>query len=324
MTTILSTLNKRAFERTQQIARNAEELAVRLVDDGVGPVILDFGVSVTGGLAAGVALAGVCLADLATVELVPGQPEVWLGPAVAVRTDHPIEACLAAQYAGWRISGDNFFAMASGPMRGLAGKEDLFRVLGYPESRGYRTSEDVAVGILESTILPPDEVARQIAADCNVDVRSLTLLVAPTASIAGHIQVVARSIETALHKLHELGFDLQRVVSGFGTAPLPPIANDDLQGIGRTNDAVLYGGQVTLWVRGDDESLEEVVDRVPSCASPDFGRPFGEVFASYDHDFYQIDPHLFSPAVIQFVNLDTGHCWQSGHVRPDVLRESFA
>ena len=108
--------------------------------------------------------------------------------------------------------------------------------------------------------------------------------------------MVARSVETALHKLHELGFDLSRVVSGQGSAPVPPVAEDDLAGIGVTNDAILYGGRVTLYVCGDDASLAEVGPQVPSCASADYGQPFAEVLASYNHDFYQIDPLLFSTA----------------------------
>jgi methenyltetrahydromethanopterin cyclohydrolase len=324
MSTLAGTLNQRTAGLTQKIGRQADKLRIQVIDDGIGAVVMDFGIEAAGGLAAGITLARVCLADLAAVEIVPGQADIWPGPAVAVHTDHPIEACLASQYAGWQITGDRFFAMASGPMRSLTGKEDLFKELGYPEHEGFRSSEAVAVGVLETAVPPPREVALEIAAACDVDIRSLVLLVAPTDSIAGHIQVVARSIETALHKLHELRFDLARVVSGFGTAPLPPIARNDKQGIGRTNDAVLYGGQVTLWVRGDDASLEEIITEVPSCASQDFGRPFGEVFASYDYDFYKIDPHLFSPAVIQFVNLETGHSFRAGEVRADVLRESFA
>jgi methenyltetrahydromethanopterin cyclohydrolase len=148
--------------------------------------------------------------------------------------------------------------------------------------------------------------------------------VARTASLAGTVQVVARSVETCLHKLHELGFDLSRVQSGYGLAPLPPVAADDLTGIGRTNDAVLYGGAVTLWVRGDDASLEALGPRVPSCSSSDHGQPFVTVFEKYGRDFYKIDPLLFSPAEVTFVNLDTGRTYRFGQLRADVLRQSFA
>jgi methenyltetrahydromethanopterin cyclohydrolase len=224
---------------------------------------------------------------------------------------------MASQYAGWRISRDSFFAMGSGPMRAAAGREELF------ENIGYRENPTTAVGILESRQKPPPSVCREIAEACGVPLESLTLLVAPTASQAGTVQIVARTVETALHKLIELQFDLSRVVSGFGIAPLPPVAADDLAGIGRTNDAVLYGGRVTLWVRGDDESLKAIIGQVPSNASSDYGQPFAVLFERCGRDFYKMDPLLFSPAVVTLINMDTGRTFQAGATQPDVLRQSF-
>ena len=135
--------------------------------------------------------------------------------------------------------------------------------------------------------------------------------------------MVARSLETALHKLHELKFDLGQVLSGYGVAPLPPVAPDEGKAIGWTNDAILYGGRVVLWVRADDALLDQVGPKVPSTASPDHGAPFAEVFRRYGGDFYKIDPHLFSPAVVEFRNLKTGRVHMFGRTEPDLLRRSF-
>src|SRR5207302_3188466 len=138
------------------------------------------------------------------------------------------------------------------------GKEELFdKIPG-------RERSAVAVGVLETRKLPDDAVTGFLCERLSLPAAKLTLLAAPASSLAGSLQVVARSLETALHKLYELKFDLAQVVSGFGTAPLPPVANDELQAIGRTNDAILYGGRVVLWVRADDEQLVEVGPRVPS------------------------------------------------------------
>ena len=79
-----------------------------------------------------------------------------------------------------------------------------------------------------------------------------------------------------------------------------------------------------LSVRGDDESIDEIGPRVPSNSSPDYGRPFGEIFARYNNDFYRIDPLLFSPGSVVFVNVDTGKRHEFGRLAPDVLAESFA
>jgi methenyltetrahydromethanopterin cyclohydrolase len=264
-------------------------------------------------LRAGIHLAEICLAGLAEIKLVPGT----FGQSVNVYTDHPVTACLGSQYAGWQVSVGDYFAMGSGPMRAACGNEAIIQEIG-----GVEQAEHV-VGVLESNKLPSDEVCERIAADCGVKPNNVILCVARTASLAGTVQVVARSVETAMHKIHELGFDINKVQSGFGNAPLPPIAATDLVGIGRTNDAVLYGGEVTLWIRAEDDELTELVEHIPSKASRDFGVPFAEIFQKYDGDFYKIDPHLFSPAKVCLVNLNSGRSFSAGEFRDDLLAQSF-
>jgi methenyltetrahydromethanopterin cyclohydrolase len=311
-------LNDRAWRYCDRLLETADELRLQVGVSPHGVRIVDCGVKASGGLRAGLALAEVCLADLAEVRLVPGRADVWPGPAVQVSTDQPIAACMASQYAGWQIASDGYFAMGSGPMRAARGREELYASIGCRESATH------AVGVLEAGKLPPPEVAERIAADCGVTPDRLTLLVARTASLAGTLQVVARTVETCLHKLHELGFDLPCIHSGYGIAPLPPVAADDLVGIGRTNDAVLYGGEVTLWVRALDDQLQEIGPRIPSDSSADHGQPFGKIFERYDRDFYRIDPLLFSPAVVTLVNVASGRTHRFGQLCPEVIQQSFS
>jgi methenyltetrahydromethanopterin cyclohydrolase len=248
---------------------------------------------------------------------VPGEVAGLPGIQVAVATDHPVTACMTSQYAGWQIKVGKFFAMGSGPMRAAYGKEELF------DRIGGREQAPVAVGVLEARKLPDEAVTRYLCERLNLPESKLTLLVAPTGSMAGILQVVARSVETALHKLYELKFDLNQIVSGFGTAPVPPVVPDDLEAIGRTNDAILYGGRVILGVRADDDQLGEIGPKVPSSASPDHGAPFAAIFERYGRDFYKIDPMLFSPAQIVFQNLQTGKSHAFGRLEPTVLQRSF-
>lgn len=310
-------LNQKALDVCQEMVDAADALGIATRKLNCGALLIDCGIEVAGGLEAGRMLATACMSKLATIQFVPGNANLWSGAAVQVYTDQPVAACMASQYAGWEVKGNDFFAMGSGPMRAAANKEEIFEHIGYIETAS------TAVGILETRQFPPEEVAKQLADACGVLPRDVILLLAPTASQAGNVQVVARSVETTLHKLHELGFDLERIASGYGTAPLPPIAKNDLAGIGRTNDAILYGGEVTLWMRGDDESLAEIGPKVPSNSSADHGRPFAEIFAHYDHDFYKIDKNLFSPAVVTFMNIETGKTQRFGDTAPDVLQASF-
>jgi len=310
-------LNHRAAALCAEIAKHCKTLQIARHTAGCGAAIFDFGVDTPGNDEAGLLLARVCLADLATVELIDNDSSLSPWPLVEVMTDSPVAACMASQYAGWEVQGEKFFAMGSGPMRAAAAREPLF------EDIGHREKSASCVGVLESSKLPTDEVCQEIADKCEIAPTGLTLLVAPTSSPAGTLQVVARSVETAMHKLHELGFDLLRVTKGQGTAPLPPVADNDLAAIGVTNDAILYGGRVTLEVRGDDASIQALGPQVPSSASADYGRPFAEVMAKYNNDFYQVDPLLFSAAQVKLINLDTGNSFEFGKVNSDILRQSF-
>jgi methenyltetrahydromethanopterin cyclohydrolase len=311
------TLNERAQRLADHLAANAGLYRIEVHTTSEGARILDCGVKATGGIQAGLSLARICLAGLGEVTILPGEVGGLAFPQVQVVTDNPVAACMASQYAGWQISVGKFFAMGSGPMRAAYGKEDLF------DDIPGREQPLVAVGVLESRKLPEDAVISYLCEKLNLPPAKLTLLVAPAFSLAGGLQVVARSLETALHKMHELKFDLKQVVSGYGTAPLPPPATNDLHAIGRTNDAILYGGRVVIWVRSEDDQLAELAQKVPSSASPDHGAPFADIFTRYEQDFYKIDPMLFSPAEVSLCNLQSGRVHSAGKMEPDVLRRSF-
>lgn len=277
----------------------------------------DFGIEAEGGVEAGLLLSRVCMSDLAFVQLVSGFIGDQSWPHVQVTTDHPTEACLLSQYAGWRVSVGKFFGMGSGPIRAVAGREELFEKLDYEEKSKF------GVGILETDQLPTEAVFEEFSQKTRLKPLKIRLLVAPTASQAGTVQIVARSVETTLHKLYELGFDVRRVRSAFGTAPLPPCGADFLTSLGRTNDAILYGGRVHLWVSGDPEDIKAIGPKVPSDSSEAHGRPFREIFEAAGGDFYKIDPHLFSPAEVTFNSLETGEVFRFGQADPEVIERSF-
>ncbi|MFM7183246.1 MAG: methenyltetrahydromethanopterin cyclohydrolase [Planctomycetota bacterium] len=292
-----------------------------------GAWILDCGVAEAGGVRAGLLMAEAALAGLGSVHVVPAAEAAaefggdWPAPpwpVVVVRTTAPLAACLAAQYAGWKVASGGYFAMASGPIRAAIGREPLY------DRIGHRERPDVAVGVLESAHLPPEAVCLDLAADAGVAPDRLVLLVARTASVAGGLQVVARSVETALHKLADLGFDLSRIEAGVGAAPVPPVPDDDLEALGRTNDSVLYGARVTLDVTGDDDSLAAIGPRCVSRSSASWGEPFRTIFDRAGRDFYAVDPAVFAPAVVEFANRGTGRRQRFGELAPAVLATSFA
>ena len=310
-------LNDRARALADGLAADADALRVAVTTLPNGSRVIDCGSAMPGGLEAGRRFAEICMAGLGTVSFAPLTLEGrWL-PALTVVTDRPAVACLASQYAGWRLDPEDYFAMASGPGRALIRAEDVYDDLEVDERSQH------AVLCLETRDAPPQEVADFVAEKAGVAAADLTLLFAPTASLAGSVQVDARVVETALHKLHELEFVVGRVVSGFGSCPLPPVARKDPEAIGRTNDAVLYAGQVELTVDASDEELETLVPRLPSSASDDYGEPFGTVLEAANWDFYEIDPLLFSPAEVRLVSVASGRSFHAGGVDMGVLERSF-
>jgi methenyltetrahydromethanopterin cyclohydrolase len=284
---------------------------------GNGARVIDCGVHVAGGYDAGVALSEICMGGLGNIALGPVAigSESW--PGLTVWTDHPMVSCMASQYAGWAISPEGFFAMGSGPLRAHARVEkELFGKLGYAETAEH------GVLVLEGRQLPTEAVAEWVAAKAKLSPSQLTFLVAPTASLAGGVQIAARVVETAMHKIERLHFDLSKIVSAVGFAPLPPVAKNDLRAIGRTNDCILYGGSVHFTVRASDEELAELAPRVPASASRDYGTPFYDIFQRYNKDFYAIDPLLFSPAEVRLTSTESGRTFHAGQLNQDVLRAS--
>jgi methenyltetrahydromethanopterin cyclohydrolase len=314
-------LNERGYAIAEGMVRRAEALAV-VCHDRAGVRLLDCGVAAAGGDEAGLEMARVALGGAGSVTLLPAaDAAAWPGcqlPTVRVTSDRAVAACLAAQYAGWKVSSGDYFAMASGPMRAAIGQEALF------DEIGLRERPPVAVGLLEAARLPPADVCRSLATAAGVPPEKFLLLVARTASPAGTLQVAARSLETAIHKLHDLGFDLNRIRGGSGTAPLPPVAMDDLTAIGLTNDAILYGGSVVIEVAGAADHVAAFGPAAVSRASPAFGKPFQAIFEAAGRDFYAIDPALFAPARIEFRDVETGQRDVFGSVEPATVAASFA
>jgi len=244
-----------------------------------------------------------------------GQIKEFPVPFIDVFTDFPSISCLGAQKAGWTMKHNNYFAMGSGPARALSLKpKHTYEVIEYEDDF------DSAVIALESDHLPNGEVMEKIAEDCQVDVANVCAVVAPTSSIVGSIQVAGRCVETAIYKLNELHFDTRKIISGFGTAPIPPVRGPKLA-MGVTNDATIYHGRIMLTMKAPD--IKDYLDKIPSTKSKGYGKPFNDIFKEAEYDFYKIDTSLFSPAEVIINEVSEGAVYHTGMVNPEVTLKSF-
>ena len=314
-------VNARSSGLITQLIRDASELRLNCHTHSNGGTVVDAGVECLGGIEAGRRIAEICLAGLGRVSVVPVLSEPHWPWHLCVTTSQPVLACMASQYAGWSLAvdadGQRYSAMASGAGRALALKEPLFAEL------NYKDSHDSACLVLESDQLPPSALIDKVADECHVEARNVTLVVTPTGSLAGATQIAARVVEVALHKSHELGFPLDNIVDATGSTPLPPPARDFITAMGRTNDTILFGGRVQLYVSGAQDAARELAMALPSNTSSDYGKPFAEVFAACNHDFFKIDGKLFSPAQVSVTALETGATFYSGSTSAELLDRSF-
>jgi len=314
-------VNALARPLVERLRAEADALALNVAHDASGVCIVDAGIEARGSVAAGLLIGEICMGGLGRVGVRGGGLEAW--PTwLEVRSSQPVLACLASQYAGWSLAaskeetgGKKFFSLGSGPARALAGKEALFSEL------GYRDRADAGVLVMEVDRTPPKVVIDKLLRDCGLQPSSLTVILTPTTSLAGTTQVVARVLEVALHKAHELGFALGNIVEGTASAPLPSPSPDGVIAMGRTNDAILYGGRVHLTVRGDDALARQLALQLPSRNSRDYGRSFADIFKEVEYDFYKIDGALFAPAEVWVSNLDSGNTWHAGALNMPLLQD---
>jgi methenyltetrahydromethanopterin cyclohydrolase len=315
-------LNARAGKLADRMVEDADMLRIGVSAGALGETLIDCGAKHPGGIEAGLRMAAICMAGLGSVTVSSAEATPRWPWHVVVRSSQPVAACLASQYAGWSLKhkDDNtsFFALGSGPARALARREPLFEELSIEER------SDRAILVLESDTAPPPPIVERVAADCGVAPARLTILFAPTRSLAGSVQVVARVVEVALHKAHVLKFPLDRIVDAVGSAPLSPPHPDLATAMGRTNDAIIFGGRVHLFVTGPAKDAQNLAAELPSFRSRDYGAPFAEIFRRFGGDFYAIDPMLFSPAWVSVTAIEAGETFRAGTIAGDLLDASFA
>src|SRR3989338_5982845 len=316
-TTNWPSVNTLTAPLVQNLIDNAKSLRVGVEQHTSGATIIDAGIHHAGGLETGRLIAEICMGGLGRVSLTANPTFPRWPWQLNVHSCNPILSCLGSQYAGWSLSHEKFFSLGSGPGRAMAGREELYKEL------GYKDKADSACLVLESDKVPPLEVIEKVARDTGLSANKLTFILTPTRSLAGTVQIVGRVLEVAMHKIHALHFPLEHVVDGMASAPVPPPAPDFLNGMGRTNHAILFGGHAHVFGLGGADAAAQLAQNLPSSASRDYGRPFAEVFKAVEYDFYKVDPMLFSPAAVTVTALESGNNFTGGKLDAALLDKSF-
>lgn len=322
-----ASVNQLAQPLVQQLIDHANKYRIAVSQLENGCTIIDAGIQAPGGLEAGRIITEICLGGMGTVSLTQSSYTDNWPLSVNVHTTNPVLACLGSQYAGWSLSHEKYYALGSGPARALAQKqkgdaiepvEELYQELGYHDQA------ETAVLVIENDAIPPLAIVEKVAKACAVSAENLTIIVTPTSSLAGCVQVVGRVLEVAMHKAHALHFPLENIVDGMGSAPICPPHPKFVKAMGRTNDAILFAGQVHIFVTGEDDAAEQLAQQLPSSTSKDYGKPFADIFKAYEYDFFKIDGMLFSPASVIVTAVESGKSFRAGKLDNELLNLSFA
>jgi methenyltetrahydromethanopterin cyclohydrolase len=312
-------VNRNAVRLAKELCEKPDVFGVDITKNELGTYIIDAGLKAKGGLSAGRIITEICLGGLGEVNVTYMHLDNICLPSISVFTDYPAVSTLGSQQAGWRIKIGNYSAVGSGPARALALKPKALY-----EKIGYKDKSDEAVLILETSSEPTTEVTKYISESCKVSPNRLFIILTPTSSIAGVTQISGRVAETGMHKLGQLGLDPKLVISAWGCAPIMPIHPDNIEAMGRTNDAILYGGVAYYVVfHEDDWVLKNLVNQSVSSSSKHYGRPFAEIFREAELDFYKIDPSIFAPAVLIINNAKTGNTFRAGRINKELLMKSI-
>lgn len=314
-------INREAMKTMRVILDDSDALGVLVEVLPNGTTVVDMGLEAKAGWRAAQLYTLVTIAGLGEVSYEPFEVGGRMLSAVRVMIDHPIEACVASQIAGWRLEspGKEHAAILAGPGRAL-NKASLDH---YFEWTDYRDDHHESVVAIQASEPISTAMADLIAASCGVDANDLYILIAPNRSLVCAVQVAARIVEQTLHRLAEEGMDLRCLRYAYGFGVIPPLVDDDMRSMGRINDSLLYGGIANIGVQSTDELCEDIAPKVVSSACAAYGRPFIEIYEDAGRDFYEIPIELHSPAEVHINNLSTGRTFSAGAIDYKVLEASF-
>jgi methenyltetrahydromethanopterin cyclohydrolase len=312
-------VNQKAMELVKNLCSKAGYYGVKVTKSDLGATIIDAGIRAKGSIEAGKAITEICLGGLGKVTISSMQLGNQNFSSISVSTDYPAISTLGSQLAGWQIKSGSFQALGSGPARALALKPKLVF-----EKIAYKDECDETVLVLETGKEPTRDVVSSVAESCYVAADRLYVILVPVTSISGFTQVSGRVVETGIYKLMNLGFDPKLITRAWGSAPILPVHRDPVEAMGRSNDAILYGGETHIMVNyDDDEELRQLTEKSVSSTSKQYGQPFTEVLRRAEFNFYKIDSGLFAPATMTIENIKSGRTFSAGKINIDVLMQTL-
>ena len=314
-------LNQAAMEIISPILDDPERYGARLTRSAGGATIVDLGVAASGswlGAKLWVEAAHGGMAEFTYGRMRVKDMEL---PTAEVIIDNPMLSVIACESGAWKLGEGQFVPIGSGPARAKARADRFAKRVEYSDP-----SPDVVLQ-LQMKQLPTDETLQFVADACGISQSHLVAMVAPSASLVGGVQVTSRSFEQAMISLgRNTNFDLSTIVYGYGSAPIPPVVDDEVLAMGRINDALVYGSSTGLWLRHpDDDEVRRTAESMAfsARAGDDYGQSYADIYDTYGRSLFNIPARLDSPAHVTLTNILTGSVFSAGKIDEDRLYRTF-
>ncbi len=313
-------VNQKARKIIHYMIENKELMNIEVHELSNGATVIDTGLNCPGSWAAARFLVEATLGGLGQVQYSTMELEGLELPQVEIYVDQPAIACLSCQLSGWPLpeakNQAGIVPLISGPARAVVCKDRFAQVVDYQDH-----SPEV-VAAIQDNVLPDEKLTQLIATECKVDPRGVFILLAPTGSLVGSINVVARTLETAIWRLHTLGLDIKKTYSAWGKAPLPPVTKDEYQAMIRTNVYTYYGGTAAFFIEEDDEKIERIIKEIPLSprTTRNYGRSFSELLDEAGGNIFNVTDFVHNVTKIIMHNSKTGSTFQEGEIDLQMLK----
>jgi len=313
-------LNKQSQAILNTLIQNAESLQVKVHKLSNGTRVVDAGVNVPGSLRAGLLISRVALGGLGEVTMTEEEYDGLNLPTVHVMVDQPALSLFCCQYPVPTIPLGAYKGIWSGPGKiHLRQPKQVFNLIDYSEP------SKVAVFLVQSDQLPDSKVTSSLAKLCRVEPSQLSLVVVPTQSVAGAVQVAARVLEDPLGRaVKVLHYPLNRIKAMVGSAPLSPVYAGIWRKPGLTTDDMLfYASRITFFIEArPSDDLQNLAMNLTSAVLPRFGMSFYEMLKEVDFVFERLDSPSYASASITIYDMTSGRLYQAGRLHMDQIRKT--
>lgn len=303
----------------QEVLPKADRLNIVVRTLNNGAIVLDMGIQAKGGFRAGKYFAEIGMGGLGKLTYGMIQLDNYLVPGLRVFTENPGVCEMSSYVAATKVSWKGSVQVVSGPVRSICGSDAFARAMDYrdPEPRK-------AVAGVQTTEMPDEELAEEIASACGTSAKRLYIMAARTGCMAGAVQVCARNVEQALPTVYDRGFTMSQILEGNAATPLVCVVDDEAVAYGRVNDCLIYGQETNLTVRCRDEEILAMLDEIPfSKNTAIYGRPFQELFAECKNNWAYVPRDWDAPCKINFFNAVTGNSYTTGKIGNQPLERAF-